>query len=135
MYKNNTTKEKKQSKLNPDFKIGNLANDLVAYTLDICNRENNKPTRFPTKYYDSYVTEIVRSAINLHKEVCYANAKRVSVNKRMEAQENALGECVNLEHLILIAYDKGWISDKQHTFWQNQICSLHYMIIRWMTAV
>lgn len=135
MYKNKISKAQKQPKLNPDFKIGNLATDLVAYTLDICNKEDGKPPRFPAKYYDSYVTEIVRSAITLHKKVCYANAKRVSEAKRAEAQEDAIGECVNLEHLILLAYDRGWISDKQHSFWQNQICGLHYMIIRWMTAV
>lgn len=123
-----------ESKLNPNFKIGNLATDLVAYTLDICNRKDEGTPRFPTKYYDSYVSEIVKSAIHLHKNVCYANAVRLDTERRRARQEEAQAECVNLEHLILIAYDKGWISEKQHRTWQTLICDLHYMIIRWMNV-
>lgn len=127
-------KEQKQSKLNPDFKIGNMATALVDYTLDICNKKDDGTPRFPAKYYDSYVTELVRSAVALHKSVCYANAVRLDAHRRSIRQENAVAECVNLEHLILIAYDHGWISDKQHSRWQNQICNLHYMIIKWMSS-
>lgn len=113
----NYRKTTKQSKLNPDFKIGNLATDLVAYTLDICNKQDEGTPRFPQKYYDSYVTEIVKSAIQIHKNVCYANAVKLDALRRIARQEEAQAECVNLEHLILIAYDKGWISEKQHTTW------------------
>ena len=130
----NYRKTTKQSKLNPDFKIGNLATDLVAYTLEICNKKDVGTLRFPEKYYDSYVTEIVRSAIQLHKNVCYANAVRLDTLRRTARQEEAQAECVNLEHLILIAYDRGWISEKQHHHWQTLICDLHYMIIRWMSV-
>lgn len=120
-------------KLCGDFKLGNMATSLVDYTLDICGKDEDKTTRFPSRLYDSYVSELVRSALSIHKEICCANAVRNDTSRRKVSQEKAVGEAVNLEHLILSAYHKGWISSKQHYNWQRKICDLHYGIIKWMS--
>lgn len=129
--------EKRQAlaKLNADFKLGNYATDLVEFTLDICKKPKaSENPRFPSDFYSSYVDELVRSAINIHRNICNANAVRHDQTRRGIRQENAIGEAVNLEHLILIAYHRGWISEKQHTRWQRMICDLHYGIIQWMSS-
>lgn len=127
----------KPAKLNSDFVLGNYATDLVSYTLDICKqaRDGNKENpRFPIVFYDSYVEELIKSALSLHKYICHANSVRYDPARRQPRQEAAAGESVHLEHLILIAYQKGWISEKQHDRWQKMICDLHYGIIRWMSS-
>lgn len=121
------------AKLCGDFKLGNMATALVDYTLDLCGKDDDKTLRFPSRLYDSYVSELVRSALSIHKEICYANSVRNDVSRRKQSQEKAVGEAVNLEHLILSAYRKGWISSKQHTTWQRKICDLHFGIINWMS--
>ena len=139
-YKENKTSKSKKSppptptvKLCEDFKLGNMATALVDYTLDICGKDEDKTPRFPSRLYDSYVSELIRSAVSIHREVCYANAVRNDVSRRKLAQEKAIGEAVNLEHLILSAYHKGWISSKQHLNWHRKICDLHFGIINWMS--
>ena len=126
-------KSKKLPRLKSDFVLGNLSTDLVSYTLDICKRardDNRQNTRFPVVFYDSYVAELIKSSLALHKHICYANSVRHDLNRRQIRQEAASAESVHLEHLILIAYHKGWISEKQHEHWQTMICNLHYGIIR-----
>ena len=135
--KSKDDKSKKPPKLKSDFVLGNLATDLVSYTLDICKqvRDDNKQNpRFPVVFYDSYVAELIKSSLALHKHICYANSVRHDPNRRQVRQEAASAESVHLEHLILIAYQKGWISEKQHEHWQTMICNLHYGIIRWMSS-
>ena len=128
-----SAKSKSKPKLQSDFKTGNMATALVEYTLDMCGKDESKNLRFPAAFYGSYVSELIRSAIALHRCICYANAMRYDPSRRIPAQERADAEAVNLEHLILIAYNKGWISEKQHTQWQKKICDLHFCILNWMS--
>lgn len=130
----NKRQDKPKTKLQSDFKIGNMAIELVEYTLEICNKDDKGNPRFPARLYESYVTEFVRSAIAIHRCICYANSVRHDASRRIPAQEQADGEAVNLEHLILTAYHKGWISEKQHTQWQTKICNLHYSLLNWMSS-
>ena len=125
--------DKSKPKLQSDFKIGNAATELIEYTLDICGKDESKNLRFPAAFYGSYVSELIRSAIAIHRCVCYANAMKHDASRRIPAQERADAEAINLEHLILIAYNKGWISEKQHLCWQNKICDLHYRLLNWMS--
>lgn len=121
-----------QTKLDNDFYVGNLATDLVDYTLQICNKPPDKPPRFPKIMYESYVTQIVNLTLRIHQNICEANALRAKEYKRSEFQYLSLGECASLEKLIHIALKRGWISEKQYINWQRKICDLHFKILKWI---
>lgn len=50
---------------NPDFRLGNMATDLVDYTLELCNKNEDGTLRFPKRMYDSYVTHIVNLSLGI----------------------------------------------------------------------
>lgn len=121
-----------QGELQPNFVIGNMATDLIDFTLQMCRIEENKTSRFPKKFYSSYVDEIVKYTLNIQHCVCQANSAKMSKYRRIDFQEIAIADCVCLEKLVLIALNKGWISEKQFTKWQKLICNLHWKIHNWM---
>lgn len=86
-----------EEKLQPDFVLGNMATDLVDLTLQFCNKQDGKPPRFPKNMYESFVTQIVNLALGIQHKVCVANAKHSNSSKRLELQEDAIGDCVCLE--------------------------------------
>lgn len=120
-----------EEKLQPDFVLGNMATDLVDLTLQFCNKQDGKPPRFPKNMYESFVTQIVNLALGIQHKVCVANAKHSNSTKRLELQEDAIGDCVCLEKDIMSAYRRGWISEKQLTKWQALICNLHWKLFNW----
>lgn len=119
--------------LQPDFVIGNMATELIDLTLQMCRVDEGKTPRFPRKFYSSYVDELVKLSIDIQKYVCWANSKKTNKERRVELQETAIGDCVCLEKLVLVAFGKGWVSEKQFTKWQKLICNLHWKIHNWMT--
>lgn len=123
-----------KGELQPDFVIGNMTTDLVDLTLQMCRTEEEKTPRFPKRFYSSYVDEIVKYALDIQRCVCQANSIQMSKYRRIDFQEIAIGDCVCLEKLVLIALNKGWISEKQFTKWQKLICNLHWKIHNWMKA-
>ena len=61
---------------NPDFRLGNYADDLAGYTLDMCNKNEDGSLRFPKRMYESYVTCIVNLSLDILKEIFATNAIR-----------------------------------------------------------
>lgn len=48
-----------------DFAIGNMADDLVKLTLELCGKTEEKTPRFPRLFYPSYVTRIIDTALDI----------------------------------------------------------------------
>ena len=68
-----STSDKSQAK---DFLLGNMADDLLSLTLDLCGRKDSSTPRFPRLLYDSYVNQIIQAAILIQKKYYYR--KRVT---------------------------------------------------------
>lgn len=116
---------------NPDFRLGNMATDLVDYTLELCNKDKSKTPRFPLRLYDSYVSKIVTLSIEILEEVYATNSVRDNTTERKKHRETILGKCGAMAKLVFTAHKNGWISDKQNTTWQKKINSIYYVVNRW----
>lgn len=115
-----------------EFQIGNMADDLVELTLQLCGKDQDHTPRFPERFYDSYVTRIVDTALDIQEAVSLANDDREnSLPERRRLQGRAEAKCVYLNHLIRVAWRFGWISDKQQTRWQGLTAALRYKIYNW----
>lgn len=116
---------------NPDFKLGNMAAELVDYTLDICGKDESKTPRFPERFYDSYVKEIVTLSVGILAEIYAANSVKNDAEERKKHREAVLGKCGAMAKLVFSAYKHKWISDKQNTTWQKKINSIYFVVNRW----
>ena len=115
-----------------DFRIGNLADDLLTATLDLCGKDEAHTPRFPQRFYESLVTRIIDVALDIHENVYLANEDRgLSACDRHECKCRAEAKCVQLNHLIRVSCRKGWISDKQRERWQSMATTLRWMIYNW----
>ena len=126
------------------FVIANLCDDLVEHTIMMCgkvrdNLDNDvsekgpKTLRFPKHLYDDIIPEVKLTAANILKNVVIANHTK-DLTKRLELQEEALGLCVYLNHLIMIFKRLGYISSKQRDFWQKKITNIEIKITNWITS-
>lgn len=113
-----------------NFAIGNMADDVVSLTLNLCGKDEMKTLRFPKVFYANYVDRIVRTALDIQKLVFEANGIKRG-EYRLELQQEAASLCVYLNHLIRIAFDHGWISEKQRERWQKAVISMQWAIVRW----
>lgn len=125
-----STLEKSQAK---DFLLGNMADDLLSLTLDLCGRKDNSTPRFPRLLYDSYVNQIIQAAILIQKDIIVANELSRSP-KRKELQREATSTCVWLTHMIRVAGQHGWVSSKQQGKWQKLIVNIKWKIVAWMKS-
>ena len=116
---------------NPDFRLGNTAAELVDYTLELCNKNEDGTLRFPKRMYESYVTCIVNLSLDILKEIFATNAIRDDETLRKRRREIILGKCASMAKLVFLAYKRGWISDKQNTTWQKKINSVYFVVSRW----
>lgn len=116
----------------PNFIIGQMADDLVNYTITICTKSHDKQPRFPYKLYNTYVDVILGTALDIQKAVYMANAMRNEDDGRYRLQEECSGNCIYLCHLIRIAFDRGWISDKQRDKWVSLTSGLRFKVLAWM---
>lgn len=116
---------------NPDFRLGNMATDLLEYTLDLCNKDSTKTPRFPERMYSSYVTRIVDLALDIVQEVFETNAIRGDSSSRKKRRELIIGKCGAMAKLVFISRKKGWISDKQNTAWMKKINAIYFVVLRW----
>ena len=88
---------------NKDFAIGNMVDDLVDVTLELCGKTEEKTPRFPRLFYPSYVKRIVETALDIQELVWEAN-EIAAGETRAKAQKTAAAKCVYLNHLIRIAH-------------------------------
>lgn len=116
-----------------DFAIGNMTDDLVDTTLELCGKDENKTLRFPKVLYSSYVKRIVETALDIQELVWEANEIAIG-EMRATAQKTASAKCVYLNHLIRIAYRRGWISDKQRNRWQALATKIKFAIVSWIKS-
>jgi len=115
---------------NKDFLLGNMCDDLVDMTLDLCGKQSDNCPRFPGWTYSTYVEQIIKTALSIQELVITCNEYKKG-EIRSKGQVEAAGKCVYLNHLIRIAWKRGYISDKQHLRWTNLITSIKYKIVSW----
>lgn len=110
-----------------------MADDLVSLTLELCGRaEDNKP-RFPRLFYPSYVTRLINTALDVQELIIEANEIRLGETRRT-AQQQAAAKCVYLNHLIRIAHERGYISEKQRDRWQKLVTAVKWATVKWMQS-
>ena len=49
------------------FRVGNMADDLLDLTLDLCNKDQERNPRFPARLYDSYVADLAAGKMTPEK--------------------------------------------------------------------
>ncbi len=116
-----------------DFALGNMADDLLDVTLELCGKTENKTLRFPKAFYPTYVKRMVDTALDIQEYIFEANEIRVG-EKRKEAQQMAARKCVYLNHLIRIAYQRGYISEKQRVRWQKLTTAVEWVTVSWIRS-
>ena len=106
-----------------------MVDDLVILSIEMCGKKGETP-RFPAYLKNSYVDVIMRTSLSIQESVFIANESR-DPQQRRSLQNDAQAKCVYLNHLIRIAFEKGWISDKQRDRWQKLATSLRWSIRNW----
>lgn len=125
-----STLDKSQAK---DFLLGNMADDLLDLTLNLCGRKDSSTPRFPRLLYDGYVSQIIEASVLIQKNIIIAN-ELPRADKRKSLQEEASYTCVWLTHMIRVAGQNGWISSKQQEQWQKLVVNIKWKIISWMKS-
>ena len=116
-----------------DFALGNMADDLVTLTLELCGKADDRNPRFPRLFYPSYVSRIVNTALDIQELIIEANEIRRGIT-RSDAQRQAAAKCVYLNHLIRIAHERGYISERQRDRWQKLVTAIKWATVRWMES-
>lgn len=113
-----------------NFILGNMCDDLVSLSLELCGKYEDKCPRFPKWSYPTYVERIMQTTLDIQELVITCNEYHKG-NLRLQMQVKAAGKCVYLIHLIRIAWEKGYISEKQHARWSGLATSIKWKIVRW----
>ena len=113
-----------------NFILGNMCDELVDMSLDMCGKSTDNNPRFPRWSYDTYVERIMRMALDIQELIITCNEYRKGDNRKI-AQIKAMGKCTYLNHLIRIAWNRGYISQKQHDRWSKLTTSIKWKIKRW----
>lgn len=116
--------------IQPDFRLGNMAADLIEFTLDLCNKNEDGTLRFPKRMYESYVKRIIDLSLDIMQGIYEVNASH-DPEARNTRRESITGHCAAMAKLVFIAFKKGWISDKQNTNGQKKINAIYYIVLRW----
>lgn len=120
-------------KVDENFSIGNLADDMLETTLELCGKDENKTLRFPRVFYDSYVARIINTALDAHENIFSANGTPLG-EKRTEFQQTAARKLRYMNHLIRVAFNRGWISEKQRNRWQELCTRLMWGVVKWSNS-
>ena len=116
-----------------DFALGNMADDLAVLTLELCGKAEDRTPRFPRLFYPSYVDRIINTALDVQELIFEANEIRRGAT-RTEAQQRAAAKCVYLNHLIRIAHERGYISERQRDRWQKLVTAIKWSVVRWIES-
>lgn len=112
------------------FKLGDMCDDLVDLTVEMCGKGEDRCPRFPRWSYESLVTRIMNTALDIQEQVIEGNEYHTKTT-RASAQQLAAAKCVYLNHLIRIAWKKGYISLKQHDRWAGLVTKIKWSIVNW----
>lgn len=116
-----------------EFGLGNMADDLVSLTLELCGKADDRNPRFPRLFYPSFVTRTINTALDIQELIIEANEIRIGEARRT-AQQQATAKCVYLNHLARIAYERGYISEKQRDRWQKLTTAIKWATVHWMQS-
>lgn len=116
-----------------EFGLGNMADDLVDLTLEMCGKAEDRNPRFPRLFYPSYVDRIINTALDIQELIFEANEIQLGETRRT-AQQRAAAKCVYLNHLTRIAYGRGYISEKQRDRWQKLTTAIKWATVHWMQS-
>lgn len=112
-----------------------MADDLLEITLTLCGKDEEHNPRFPKNFYSSYVNRIISTSLDIQELIILANEDRsLSRNERYTMQCRARSKCIYLNHLIRVAWEKGWISDKQQLRWQSLTTNIYWKIKNWIDS-
>lgn len=128
-----STSESSSAKSNREFEIAAMADDLLGYTLTIAGKKQDHTPRFPRYSYDGYVSQMVEAATTILKDVILANESR-SFDFREKFQNEAVSYCIYFNHLIRVAFSKGWISNIQNSRWQRLVTSIRWKVYAWQKS-
>ena len=116
-----------------DFAIGNMADDLLNLTLELCGKDGEKRPRFPKVFYRNYVHIMVTTALAIQE--CVFEANEIAMGEmRKEYQKKAAVKCTYLNHLVRVAHERGYISEKQRDRWQKLITALKWSVVKWIRS-
>lgn len=117
------------------FRLANMADELLDLTLTLCGKDEEQNPRFPRLFYSNYVDRIIDTVLDIQENIIIANEDpSLGYSGRLELQTRAKSKCVQLNHLIRVAWNKGWISDKQQVRWQNLTTSIFWKIKHWIDS-
>lgn len=61
-----------------EFGLGNMADDLVSLTLELCGKADDRNPRFPRLFYPSFVTRTINTALDIQELMEKQNGAYVS---------------------------------------------------------
>ena len=107
-----------------------MCDSLVDLSIELCGKNEDKCPRFPKWSYTSLVERIMNTALDIQEGVIESNEFRLG-ETRATAQKTAAAKCVYLNHLVRIAWQRGYISPKQHDRWARLITNIKWKIVNW----
>lgn len=124
----------KSSRLDNDFAVANLADDLVIITLKLCGKKTEDNPRFPRATYDEFVNKILRTAMEIQESVVYSNRYEIGTKERVDYQNEAMRKCVYYNHLMRVSFDCKWISEKQRDRNVTLCSSVYWKVYNWQSS-
>ena len=112
------------------FRLGNMCDDLVELTIEMCGKDEDKCPRFPKWSYATLVDRIMNTALDIQEQVIEANEHELG-ETRAGMQKTAAAKCIYLNHLIRIAWQRGYISLKQHDRWAKLVTDIKWKTVNW----
>ena len=120
-----------EKSLQADFVLGNMSRDLMNISFELCNKAEDGKPRFP-KLLQRYSDLIIEISISINRNICIANSFRNTDTQRTKYQNLAKGDLVHLSHLIDVAFQNKWISEKQHKRWLGLCSNTYWKLINWI---
>lgn len=115
------------------FELGNMCDDLVELTIEICGKDEDKCPRFPKWSYATLVERIMNTALDIQEQIIEANEYRLG-ETRAASQKMAAAKCVYLNHLVRLTWQRGYISQKQHDRWSRLITNIKWKTVNWFKS-
>ena len=113
-----------------NFLLGGMVDDLVEMSLELCGKGEDRCPRFPRWSYSNLVDRIMNAALDIQELVIEMNEYKIG-EARANGQRTAAAKCVYLNHLIRVAWKRGYVSQKQHDRWAGLTTKIKWKIVNW----
>lgn len=123
----------KSKRSHSDLEVITKANDLAAYTIQICSNEKH----FPKRYRWCITNKIVETAIEISKYALSANSIYVadgdkeSLRMRKQFQIVALTDTYALLAMMDIAYRAFGIEGDRMSYWTGKVLEVQTLLRAW----